>query len=61
MRALPSFIILGKRYKFSINRNRPLIRQFIESGFILLAEEERSELVEVELDSSGNYGVDLFL
>lgn len=45
LRALPSFIILGKRYKFSINRNRPLFEQFLASGFILLAEEVNHELV----------------
>jgi hypothetical protein len=45
LRGLPSFIILGKRYKFSINRKRPLFEQFLASGFILLAEEERRELV----------------
>jgi hypothetical protein len=36
---LPSFFILRKRYKFSINRKRPLFEQFLASGFILLAEE----------------------
>ena len=45
LRALPSFIILRKRYKFSINRKRPLLEQFLASGFILLAEEESRELV----------------
>ena len=40
LRELPSFIILRKRYKFSINRKRPLFEQFLASGFILLAEEE---------------------
>jgi hypothetical protein len=45
LRGLPSFIILGKRYKFSINRKRPLFEQFLASGFILLAEEEMRELV----------------
>ena len=42
---MPSFIILGKRYKFSINRKRLLFEQFLTSGFILLAEEESRELV----------------
>jgi CHASE2 domain-containing sensor protein len=36
LRGLPSFIILRKRYKFSINRKRPLLEQFLASGFILL-------------------------
>ena len=44
LRGLPSFI-LRKKYKFSINRKRPLIEQFLASGFILLAEEESRELV----------------
>ena len=45
LRGLPSFIILRKRYKFSINRKSPLFEQFLASGFILLAEEEGHELV----------------
>lgn len=45
LRGLPSFIILRERYKFSINNKRPLIEQFLASGFILLAEEECRELV----------------
>jgi hypothetical protein len=45
LRGLPSFIILGKRYKFSINRKKPLLDQFLASGFIVLAEEESHELV----------------
>jgi hypothetical protein len=45
LRALPSFIILGKKYKFSINKKIPLIEQFLASGFILLAEEKSRELV----------------
>lgn len=45
LRGLPSFIILGKRYKFSIDKKRPLFEQFLASGFILLAEEESRELV----------------
>ena len=39
LRGLPSFIILRKRYKFRIDRKRPLLEQFLASGFILLAEE----------------------
>lgn len=42
---LPSFIILRKRYKFSVNKKVPLFEQFLASGFILLAEEEGRELV----------------
>lgn len=42
---MPSFIILRKRYKFSISRKRSLFEQFLASGFILLAEEEGRELV----------------
>jgi hypothetical protein len=38
LRGLPSLIILGKRYKFSINRKRSLFEQLLTSGFILLAE-----------------------
>jgi hypothetical protein len=45
LRTLPSFIILGKKYKFSINKKIPLIEQFLASGFILLAEEKSRELV----------------
>ena len=45
LRELPSFIILRKRYKFSINKKRPLLEQFLASGFLLLAEEESRELV----------------
>jgi hypothetical protein len=45
LRGLPSLIILGKRYKFSINRKRPLFEQLLTSGFIVLAEEESRELV----------------
>lgn len=45
LRGLPSSIILGRRYKFSINRDRPLFEQFLASGFIMLAEEESRELV----------------
>jgi hypothetical protein len=45
LRRLPPFIILGKRYKFSINRKKPLLEQFLSSGFIMLAEEESHELV----------------
>jgi hypothetical protein len=45
LRGLPSFIILRKRYRFSINRKRPLFEQFLASGFILFAEEEGHELV----------------
>jgi hypothetical protein len=45
LRGLLSFIILGKKYKFSINRKRPLVEQFLASGFILLTEEEVRELV----------------
>ena len=45
LRGLPSSIILRKKYKFSINRKRPLFEQFLASGFILLAEEESRELV----------------
>lgn len=45
LRGLPSFIILRKRYKFSINKKRPLLEQFLASGFLLLAEEESRELV----------------
>ena len=44
LRGVPSFIILRKRYKFRIDRKRPLLEQFLASGFILLAEENR-ELV----------------
>ena len=44
LRGLPSFIILRKRYKFRIDRRRPLLEQFLASGFILLAE-ENCELV----------------
>ena len=40
LRGLPSFIILRKRYKYSIDRKRPLFEQFLASGFILLGEEE---------------------
>jgi hypothetical protein len=43
LRGLPSFIILRKSYKF--RRKRPLLEQFLASGFILLAEEESRELV----------------
>ena len=32
LRGLSSYIILGKRYKFSINRKRPLFEQFLASG-----------------------------
>jgi hypothetical protein len=42
---LPSFIILRKSYKFRIERKRPLLEQFLASGFILLAEEESREFV----------------
>jgi hypothetical protein len=42
---LPSSIILRKRYKYSINKKRPLLDQFLASGFLLLAEEESRELV----------------
>lgn len=45
LRRLPSFIILRKSYKFRIDRKRPLLEQFLASGFILLAEEESRELV----------------
>jgi hypothetical protein len=45
LRGLPSFIILRKSYKFRIERKRPLLEQFLASGFILLAEEESRELV----------------
>jgi hypothetical protein len=45
LRGLSSFIILGRKYKFTINRKRPLFEQFLASGFILLAEEESHELV----------------
>jgi hypothetical protein len=45
LRGLPSFIILRKRYKFRVDRKRPLLEQFLASGFILLAEEESRELV----------------
>jgi len=45
LRGLPSFIILRKKYKFGINRKRPLLEQFLASGFLLLAEEESRELV----------------
>ena len=45
LRGLPSFIIIRKRYKFSIDWKRPLFEQFLEPGFILLAEEEGHELV----------------
>ena len=45
LRGLPSFIILRKRYKFRINNKRPLLEQFLASGFLLLAEEESRELV----------------
>lgn len=45
LRGLPSFIILRKRYKYSIDRKRPLFEQFLASGFILLGEEESRELV----------------
>jgi hypothetical protein len=38
LRGLPSFIILGKRYKFSINRKKPLLEQFLASGFMVLGE-----------------------
>jgi hypothetical protein len=43
LRGLPSFIILRKSYKF--RRKRPLLEQFLASGFILLAEEESREFV----------------
>jgi len=39
LRGLPSFIILDRRYKFSINRDRPFFEQSFASGFILLARE----------------------
>ena len=45
LRGLPSFIILRKRYKFSINRKVRLFEQFLASGFIVLAEEKGRELV----------------
>lgn len=46
LRGLPSFIILHKRYKFSINNGkRPLFEQFLASGFIVLAEEGRELVV----------------
>src|SRR5262249_48556255 len=45
LRGLPSFIILRKKYKFGINRKRPLLEQFLASGFLLLAEDESRELV----------------
>ena len=45
LRELPSFIILRKRYKFSINKKRPLLEQFLASDFLLLAAEESRELV----------------
>jgi hypothetical protein len=45
LRGLPSFIILRKGYKFRINNKRPLLEQFLASGFLLLAEEESRELV----------------
>jgi hypothetical protein len=35
LRGLPSFIILGKRYKFSINRKKPLLEQFLASGSLI--------------------------
>ena len=45
LRGLSSFIILGRKYKFTINRERPLVEQLLASGFIPLAEEENHELV----------------
>jgi hypothetical protein len=45
LRGLSSFIILGRKYKFTINRKRPLLEQLLASGFIPLAEEENHELV----------------
>ena len=45
LRGLPSFIILRKSYKFRIDRKRPLLEQFLASGFILLAEESRELVV----------------
>lgn len=39
LRGLPSFIILRERYKFRIDRKRPLLEQFLASGFILIADE----------------------
>jgi hypothetical protein len=45
LRGLSSFIILRKRYKFKIDRKRPLLEQFLASGFILLAEESRELVV----------------
>jgi hypothetical protein len=45
LRGLSSFIILGRKYKFTINRKRPLLEQLLASGFILLAEEESHERV----------------
>jgi hypothetical protein len=45
LRGLSSFIILGRKYKFTINRKRPLVEQLLASGFIPLAEEENHELV----------------
>ncbi|MFL6455330.1 MAG: hypothetical protein ACJ71L_15190 [Nitrososphaeraceae archaeon] len=36
LRGLSSYIILGKRYKFSINRKRLLFEQFLASGQLYL-------------------------
>jgi hypothetical protein len=45
LRGLPSIIILRKGYKFSIDRKRPLLKQFLAFGFLLLAEEKSREFV----------------